>query len=137
MNQEIQQAAWALAEEIALSPEFQTMQQREEEALEDEALQGQYREFLQLRQQIQEEAGLDQPDKEKLGTLSADLERVQGLIQGMDSMVALNDAREAFSTLMERVNIEIQQVLHPDDDDEEGGCGSAGGCAGCSGCGPR
>lgn len=137
MNQEIQQAAWALAEEIAQSEEFLLMQQREDEALADEALQGQYREFLQLRQQLQEEASQKEPDKEKLGSLSADIERVQGLITGADSMVALNDAREAFSTLMERVNIEIQQVLHPDVEDEEGGCGSAGGCAGCSGCGSR
>ena len=136
MNQEIQQAAWALAEEIAQSEEFNLMQQREDEALEDEALQGQYREFLQLRQQIQEEMGQDKPDQAKVAALTDDMERVQGLIQGMDSMMKLNDAREAFSTLMEMVNIEIQQVLHPDEDDEEGGgCGSAGGCAGCSGCG--
>ncbi|MHC1786680.1 MAG: YlbF family regulator [Christensenellales bacterium] len=136
MNDSIRQAAQELAALIALSPEYSAMQEQEEAALEDETLQEEYRGYLLARQEMQELMAQDQPDQEKIQALSGQIDTWQVKLQAMDSMSQLNDARGAFSDLMEEVNAVLQGVLAPqDEEDEEGtGCG-AGGCAGCHGCG--
>lgn len=135
MNQEILQAAQDLAELIKLSPEYNQMQEQEELALQDEALQEEYRGYTLLRQQLQELMAEDAPDQEQITRLSQQIDAQQESLQAMESMEKLNGARQAFSVLMERVNMIMQGVLSPEsDEDDVPGCG-AGGCAGCSGCG--
>lgn len=135
MNQEILQAAQDLAELIKLSPEYNQMQEQEELALQDEALQEEYRGYTLLRQQLQELMAEDAPDQEQITRLSQEIDAQQESLQAMESMEKLNGARQAFSVLMERVNMIMQGVLSPEsDEDDVPGC-SAGGCAGCSGCG--
>ncbi len=137
MNEQIRQAAQELAELIKLSPEYMGMQAQEEQAMEDETLQAEYRGYLQLRQQLQEVMAQDEPDQDQIAQLSQEIDAQQVALQAMDSMGQLNDAREAFSVLMENVNMVMQSVLSPEPEyDDEPGCG-AGGCAGCSGCGPE
>ena len=137
MNQEIVKATLALGELLMNSPEYEAMQQAEAAALNDEALQGEYREYAQMRTQLQELTMQDEPDQEQIITLQDDIERVQVQLQERDTMIALTDARSKFDELMNDVNGLLADILSPEDEDEEdlGGCGSASGCAGCSGCG--
>ena len=134
MNQEILQAAQDLAELIKPAPNTTRCRSREE-ALQDEALQEEYRGYTLLRQQLQELMAEDAPDQEQITRLSQEIDAQQESLQAMESMEKLNGARQAFSVLMERVNMIMQGVLSPEsDEDDVPGC-SAGGCAGCSGCG--
>lgn len=137
MNQEIVKATLALGELLMNSPEYEAMQQAEAAALNDEALQGEYREYAQMRTQLQELTMQDEPDQEQIITLQDDIERVQVQLQERDTMIALTDTRSKFDELMNDVNGLLADILSPEDEDEEdlGGCGSASGCAGCSGCG--
>lgn len=137
MNQEIVKATLALGELLMNSPEYEAMQQAEAAALNDEALQGEYREYAQMRTQLQELTMQDEPDQEQIITLQDDIERVQVQLQERDTMIALTNARSKFDELMNDVNGLLADILSPEDEDEEdlGGCGSASGCAGCSGCG--
>lgn len=136
MNGMILEAARGLAELIAQSPEHQLVLQREQEALDDQALQSEYRAYVLLRQELQELLAQDAPEQEQVVSLSQDIERSQGLLQQMDGMLALSEARERFSGLMEGVNRQIQLVLNPDSMEEASGCGP-GGCEGCQGCSVR
>lgn len=135
MNQEILQAAQDLAELIKLSPEYNQMQEQEELALQDEALQEEYRGYTLLRQQLQELMAEDAPDQEQITRLSQEIDAQQESLQAMESMEKLNGARQAFSVLMERVNMIMQGVLSPESDEDDVPVCGAGGCAGCSGCG--
>ena len=135
MNELIMEAARALAGLVADSDAYLLMQRREQEALDDDALQQEYREMMLLRQEAQELSMSDKPDAERLAQIAAELERIKGELQEADSMKKLTEAREGFSSLMGLVNMEIQKVLNPEEA-LSGGCGG-GGCAGCQGCGGR
>lgn len=134
MNEQIMEAARALAGLVADSDAYLLMQRREQEALDDDALQQEYREMMLLRQEAQELSMSDKPDAERLAQIAAELERIKGELQEADSMKKLTEAREGFSSLMGLVNMEIQKVLNPEE--ALSGCGG-GGCAGCQGCGGR
>ena len=134
MNEQIRQAAQNLAQLIAQSAQYTLMQEREQEALKDDALQAEYREYVLLRQQMQEMTQEEDAAAETMVDLDAQIKEMEAKLQGMDNMSQLNDAREAFSSLMDEVNMELQGILAPEDEMQGSSCAS-GGCAGCQGCG--
>ncbi len=134
MNEQIRQAAQNLAQLIAQSAQYTLMQEREQEALKDDALQAEYREYVLLRQQMQEITQEEDAAAETMIDLDARIKEMEAKLQNMDNMSQLNDAREAFSSLMDEVNMELQGILAPEDETQEPSCAS-GGCAGCHGCG--
>lgn len=134
MNEQIRQAAQNLAQLIAQSAQYTLMQEREQEALKDDALQAEYREYVLLRQQMQEMTQEEDTAADTMVGLDARIKEMEAKLQNMDNMSQLNDAREAFSSLMDEVNMELQVILAPEDDAQESSCAS-GGCAGCHGCG--
>lgn len=133
MNDQIKEAARALAVLVADSEEYRLMQQREQEAMDDDALQQEYRAMMLLRQEAQELSMSEEPNTDRLAQIAAEIERVKGELQETDSMKKLTEARQGFSSMMGLVNMEIQRVLNPED--ELSGCG--GSCASCAGCGGR
>ena len=134
MNELIRQAAQTLAQMIAQSAQYTLMQEREQEALKDDALQAEYREYVLLRQQMQEMTQEEDAAAETMVDLDAQIKEMEAKLQNMDNMSQLNDAREAFSSLMDEVNMELQSILAPEDEMQGSSCAS-GGCAGCQGCG--
>jgi cell fate (sporulation/competence/biofilm development) regulator YlbF (YheA/YmcA/DUF963 family) len=134
MNEQIRQAAQHLALLISQSSQYTLMQEREQEALQDDALQAEYREYVFLRQQLQEMMQEENTQPDAMVELDAQVKELEAKLQNMDNMNQLNDAREAFSSLMDEVNTELQGILTPEEEMEGSACGS-GGCAGCQGCG--
>lgn len=134
MNEQIRQAAQTLAQLIAQSAQYTLMQEREQEALSDDALQAEYREYVLLRQQLQEVTQEEDAPADTMVELDKQIREMEAKLQNMDNMSQLNDAREAFSSLMDEVNMELQSVLAPQEEMQGSSCGS-GGCAGCQGCG--
>lgn len=134
MNEQIRQTAQQLAELITQSAQYTLMQEREHEALQDDALQAEYREYVLLRQQMQEMMQEENAQPDAMVDLDAQVKELEAKLQNMDNMSRLNEAREAFSSLMDDVNMELQSILAPGDETEGSACGS-GGCAGCQGCG--
>ena len=134
MNEQIIQAALNLAQLIAQSAQYKLMQEFEQEALQDDALQAEYREYILLRQQMQEMTQEENADPDTMVDLDKQVRELETKLQNMDNMSQLNDAREAFSSLMDEVNVTLQSILSPKDETEGSSCGS-GGCAGCQGCG--
>ena len=138
MNDAILTAAQNLGVLLRESEEFTLMQEKEVDALLDNELQGQYREYALSRQNLQEAEMQPERDEDAIEKLRMEITRLESELSQGETLNALNTARASFDRLMQQVNSVLEEVLNPRDEDEEafmgGGCGSAGGCAGCSGC---
>ena len=138
MNDAILTAAQNLGVLLRESEEFTLMQEKEVDALLDNELQGQYREYALTRQNLQEAEIQPERDEDAIEKLRTEIARLESELSQGETLNALNTARASFDRLMQQVNSVLEEVLNPRDEEEEafmgGGCGSAGGCAGCSGC---
>ena len=137
MNETILKATQDLGSLLRDSAEFDAMQKQEEIALADSDLQGLYREYSLLRQNMQQEETESEPDHGAIEALTLEIGRLEQTLSQNDSLAVLNKSREGFNRLMQEVNDVLENTLNPkqeSDEFEDGGCGS-GGCAGCSGCG--
>ena len=137
MNETILKATQDLGSLLRDSAEFDAMQKQEEIALADSDLQGLYREYSLLRQNMQQEEMESEPDHGAIEALTLEISRLEQTLSQNDSLAVLNKSREGFNRLMQEVNDVLENTLNPkqnSDEFEDGGCGS-GGCAGCSGCG--
>ncbi len=139
MNDSIFAAAQKLGQLLRESDEFTAMQEKEVDALLDNELQGQYREYAQARQALQEAQMQPEPDTAAIDTMRMDINKLEMELSQGETLTALNAAREGFDRLMQQVNSVLEDVLNPKDEEDEaamaGGCGSGGGCSSCSGCG--
>ena len=138
MNDAILTAAQNLGVLLRESEEFTLMQEKEVDALLDNELQGQYREYALSRQNLQEAEMQPERDEDAIEKLRMEITRLESELSQGETLNALNTARAGFDRLMQQVNSVLEEVLNPRDEEEEafmgGGCGSSGGCAGCSGC---
>ncbi len=130
MNQEVIEKAQELALLIARSPEYITMRATEDAASQDEALTALFQAYNAVRSQVEEETMKKEPDFDRIGELSRELETSQEQIRSQPMYQALQSARKGFSEMMGQVNGELSSVLNPGG--AAGGC--SGNCAGCSGC---
>ncbi len=139
MNDTILAAAQQLGVLLRESEEFTIMQEKEVDALLDNELQGQYREYALARQNLQETEMQPERDEEAIDKFRMEISRLESELSQGETLTALNAARAGFDRLMQEVNTVLEDVLNPKDEEDEyfmgGGCGSSGGCAGCSGCG--
>ena len=138
MNDAILTAAQNLGVLLRESEEFTLMQEKEVDALLENELQGQYREYALTRQNLQEAEMQPERDEDAIEKLRMEITRLESELSQGETLNALNTARASFDRLMQQVNSVLEEVLTPRDEAEEafrgGGCGSAGGCAGGSGC---
>ena len=80
--------------------------------------------------QVEDATLRKEPDFDKIGELSRELETVLEQIKAQPLYQALQKSRKAFSDMMAQVNAELSSVLNPGG--SQGGC--SGNCSACSGC---
>ena len=131
MSQSVIEKAKELAGVIAQSPEYITMRATEDAAGQEKALVALFAQYDEIHRQVEEVTLQANPDFDKMGALTRELEEIQEQIKAQPMYQALQGARKAFSAMMAQVNATLSAVLNPGG--SNGGCG--GNCAGCSGCG--
>ena len=86
--------------------------------------------YLQLRAQIQEILSRENPDSAVLKKLSDEMDETQEKLNMIDDIIAMTQARSAFSDLINQVN-QVLQFIVTGQVNEEGNC--SGSCASCGG----
>ena len=87
--------------------------------------------FLEKRGELQSLMHSDNPDPGAMKRVSEEMDDLQDRLQMVDDIVALNDARNEFNSLIGQIN-QVLQFIVTGRMDESGGC--AGDCSACSGC---
>ena len=131
MSQAVTDKARELAGVIAQSPEYVAMRATEDAAAQDEALQKLFEQYDGIHREIEDATLKKEPDFDRIGSLTRDLDTVQQQIKAQPMYQALQQARKGFSDMMGQVNAELSAALNPGG--SQGGC--SGNCAACSGCG--
>lgn len=132
MSMSVISKAKELAQVIAQSPEYIALRATEDAATKDEALTAYFARYHEIHSRIEEETLKKEPDFERIGDLSRELEEAQEQLKQQPMYQALQSARRTFTAMMGQVNAELSSVLNPGGN-ASGGCN--GNCAGCSGCG--
>ena len=130
MSQTVIDKAKELASIIAQSPEYITMRATEDAAGQDETLQELFKQYDSIHRDVEDETLKKEPNFDRIGSLTRDLDTVQQQIKAQPMYQALQAARKQFSDMMGQVNAELSAVLNPNGN--QGGC--SGNCAGCAGC---
>ena len=86
--------------------------------------------FLEKRGELQSLMQSDNPDPGAMKRLSEEMDDLQESLQMVDDIVALNDARNEFNSLIGQIN-QVLQFIVTGRMEESGGC--AGDCSACSG----
>lgn len=131
MSQAVIDKAKELAGIIAQSPEYITMRATEDAAGQDETLQELFKQYDSIHRDVEDETLKKEPNFDRIGSLTRDLDTVQQQIKAQPMYQALQQARKGFSDMMGQVNAELSATLNPGG--SSGGC--SGNCAACSGCG--
>ncbi len=131
MSQAVIDKAKELASIIAQSPEYITMRATEDAAGQDEALQELFKQYDSIHRDVEDETLKKEPNFDRIGSLTRDLDTVQQQIKAQPMYQALQQARKGFSDMMGQVNAELSATLNPGG--SQGGC--SGNCAACGGCG--
>ena len=130
MSQAVIDKAKELASIIAQSPEYITMRATEDAAGQDETLQERFKQYDSIHRDVEDETLKKEPDFDRIGSLTRDLDTVQQQIKAQPMYQALQQARKGFSDMMGQVNAELSATLNPGG--SQGGC--SGNCSACSGC---
>lgn len=131
MSQAVIDKAKELASIIAQSPEYITMRATEDAAGQDETLQELFKQYDSIHRDVEDETLKKEPNFDRIGSLTRDLDTVQQQIKAQPMYQALQQARKGFSDMMGQVNAELSATLNPGG--SQGGC--SGNCAACGGCG--
>ena len=86
--------------------------------------------FLEKRGELQSMMQSENPDPGAMKRISEEMDGLQDRLQMVDDIVALNDARNEFNSLIGQINQVLQFIVTGRMD--ESGC--AGDCSACSGC---
>lgn len=126
-----------LAEAIMQSPEFLTMKECEEKAMHNEEAAAAMSEYIEKRQAIEQLLESGTPASDMLKTLSEELDLTQQKMQLIPDIIAMTQARNGFSELINQVNKVLRFIItgetgEAESEQGEGGC--TGSCATCGGC---
>ena len=125
-----------LAEAIMHSEEFITMKEAEERAMQNAQAAAAMAEYLEKRHEIEELMESSHPAPERLRELSDEIEIAQQKMKMVPDVVAMTEARENFSELINQVNQVLRFMITGEtgenDTAQESGC--SGSCATCGGC---
>ena len=86
--------------------------------------------FLEKRGELQSMMQSDNPDPGAMKRLSEEMDDLQDRLQMVDDIVALNDARNEFNSLIGQINQVLQFIVtgRMEESSCGGDCGSCGGC---------
>jgi len=129
-----------LAEAIMQSEEFITMKAAEERAMKNVDAAAAMAEYLEKRQEIETLLESKHPAPERLRALSEEIDLAQQKMKMVPDVVAMSEARENFSELINQVNKVLRFMItgetgeaETEEQGEAGGCtGSCSTCGGCS-----
>ncbi len=111
---------------------YQKMKAAEDKAMQNKEAADAMAKYLEIRGQVQEMLCSENPDSAALKKLSDDMDAQQERLQMMDDIVAMNEARQEFSNLINQINQVLQFIVTGKIDSDNTSC--TGSCASCSGC---
>ena len=121
---------------IQESPEYAAIFAARDANDADAELQDQIGRFNLNRMELNRQLSLEERDQEKISAMNDDLQRLYETIMKNEHMIAFNQAKEAFDTMVNRVQTIISKSISGEDpmtcDAEPASCG--GNCSSCSGC---
>ena len=120
-----------LGKALLESEAYQRVKEAEDRAMGNEEAARVMGEFLEKRQSLQELMQGENPDPGALKRLSDEMDELQSRLQLMDDIVALNEARNDFNSLIGQIN-QVLQFIVTGKMDAPSGC--TGSCETCSGC---
>jgi len=127
-----------LAEAIMQSEEFITMKTAEERAMKNADAAAAMAEYLEKRHEIETLLESKHPAPERLRELSEEIDLAQQKMKMVPDVVAMSEARENFSELINQVNKVLRFIITGEtgeaetEEPSEGGC--SGNCSSCGGC---
>lgn len=124
--------AKALGEAIVASDEYKNMQVTENAAMSDKAVTDAMARYMELKQQLGDVMCNEEPDPELMAKYSQEMDEVQQQLNEMEPVVAMTQARQQFSELMNQVNQIMEFTITGELPQQSGSC--SGNCSGCSGC---
>lgn len=119
-----------LGQALIESEAYQQMKAAEDKAARNQEAADTMNHYLELRGQIQEILSRENPDSAVLKKLSDEMDETQEKLNMIDDIIAMTQARSAFSDLINQVN-QVLQFIVTGQVNEEGNC--SGSCASCGG----
>ena len=119
-----------LGQALIESEAYQQMKAAEDKAARNQEAADTMNHYLELRGQIQEILSRENPDSAVLKRLSDEMDATQEKLNMIDDIIAMTQARSAFSDLINQVN-QVLQFIVTGQVNEEGNC--SGSCASCGG----
>ena len=130
----VMQSAQALAEAILESEIYQGMKAAENRYMRDEEAISLTAAVSEKRNQVQELLTANDMDHAALALAGEELEKAEEAMNACAAVHELQDARKAFTTMMDNVNRILRLVITGETGDDEAGSGCSGNCSGCAGC---
>ena len=124
-----------LGQALIESDVYQAMKAAEEKAARNQEAAETMNRYLQLRAQIQEILSRENPDSAVLKKLSDEMDETQEKLNMIDDIIAMTQARSAFSDLINQVNQVLQFIVTgqvPGESECSGSCSSCGGSCGAA-----
>ena len=136
--EKVLEQARLLAEAIAESEVYQHMHQCKNDAMKDTDATRAIADFVEKRQKVESLLAEGNMDHAALAEASKAMEDAEKLVNAQPKVRAMQEAREAFTQMMNNVN-QILRFIITGEMGEPGGCsgsceGCGGGCGSCGGC---
>lgn len=129
----VMQKAQALAEAILESEVYQGMKRAENSYMHDEQAISLTAVVNEKRNAVQELLTANNMDHEALARAGEELEAAERNMNACPAVNELQEARHAFTSMMDNVNRILRLVITGETGDQEGG-GCSGHCSSCAGC---
>ena len=121
-----------LGEALLQSEAYLNMKAAEDKAMANADAAQTMASFLEKRSELHQLMQSDDPDPVAMKRLSDEMDELQDRMQMIDDIVALNDARNEFNSLIGQINQVLQFIVTGNMEEPQGGC--TGSCATCPGC---
>ena len=123
-----------LGDALMQSEEYIAMKAAEETAMANAEAAELMSRYLEHKSRLEEALHSGSPDPEEIAMHGDAMENLQSQFQAIPDIIAMNQAREGFDSLINQVNQVLRFIItgEMDDPKAEGGC--TGSCATCPGC---
>ena len=130
----VMQKAQALAEAILESEIYQGMKAAENRYMHDGEALALTAAVNEKRNAVQELLTANDMDHAALAMAGEELEDAEEAMNACAAVHELQDARRAFTAMMDNVNRILRLVITGETGDDDTGSGCSGNCSGCAGC---